>query len=146
MNRREIIGSVSTGFENRGKMLQHFDNVLDRSIRTPIVVDGKEIALKPLDMMVYNRMVKYSFGYMNDIRMVLEISIKQLQEECGTTNKPIIASLKRLVLYNLIERIRYQDVGPKQTYKYKVVFTDRFRIDTTQAVVQEEEEPNYNGW
>jgi len=74
-------------------------------------------------------LVEYSFGYTKNIQYEIQISIKKLMEELGTkTNKKTIESLKKLQDKELIKRIEWQNFGPKQGYKYKVLFPEGFSI------------------
>jgi len=108
--------SEKSGFENIGKFYKHLRKV------------SKVKKLKSIDKEIYMMMVEYSFGYMNNIKLEIQISNKQLMEECGVADKTITNSMNRLLDSGLISRVKWQHVGPKQVYKYKVAFPNDYTI------------------
>ena len=109
--------STTSGFENIGKFYKHFRKESKAH---------KE--LKAIHQSIYMILVEYSFGYTKNIKLEISISIKQLMNECGASNKTIINAMKVLLDSGLIERIAWQQVGPKQIYKYRVVFPEGYNI------------------
>ena len=113
--------SKTSGFENIGKFYKHLRKV------------SKNKKLKPMDKVIYMILVEYSFGYMKNIKTEIQISNKQLMEECEVSDKTITSSMNRLLDSDLIQRIEWQHTGPKQVYKYKVMFPDDYNIDIKQV-------------
>ena len=116
--------SKTLGFENTGKFTNH---ILEKTL---------EYKLSPYSSMVLLLLVKYSFGYMKNIQFELQISNQQIQDALGYSKPTIIKALKELIEYNLIQRIKWQDFGSKQAYKYRVIFPEGYHI----ALINEEEE------
>lgn len=116
------ISSESTGFENIGKFY--------KAIRK---IQQKHDDIKSLDVSIYMLLAEYSFGYMNNIQYELSISIAKIMTELNTkTNKAVIKSLKKLQDYNLIKRVKWQDIGPKQSYKYMIIMPQGYNISHKQ--------------
>ncbi len=113
--------SKTTGFENIGKFYKHLRS------------KSKDLKLKSIDKEIYMILVEYSFGYMNNINLELQISNKQLMVECGVSDKTITASINRLIESKLINRVKWQQVGPRQVYKYKVLFPENYSINLKQV-------------
>ncbi len=109
--------SKTTGFENIGKFYKHLRS------------KSKDLKLKSIDKEIYMILVEYSFGYTKNIQVELRISNKQLMEECQVSDKTISSSIHRLIESKLIERVKWQHMGPKQNYKYKVMFPKDYNID-----------------
>ena len=118
--------SVTTGFENIGKFYKHLRK------------ESKKLNLKSIDKEIYMILVEYSFGYTKNIKLELQISIKQLVEETNSSNKTVISSIKRLLDSELINRVKWQEVGPKQVYQYKVIFPKDYNIDYKQIETKED--------
>jgi len=115
---KKKIQSESTGWENLGKFYKHIRS--KQKIHTNIGT---------LDIALYMLLVEYSFGYTNDIRYEISISISKIMKELNTkTNKAVILSLKRLQELDLIKRIKGQNVGPKQAYRYMVMMPKGYHI------------------
>ena len=108
--------SETTGFENIGKFYKHLRS------------QSKMLQLKAIDKEIYMLLVEYSFGYTKNIQTELRMSINQIMEECNISNKTAIKSIKSLIDNKLIERVKWQHVGPKQNYKYRVLFPNNYSI------------------
>ena len=119
------ISSESTGFENVGKFHKHIRKISKKINENE---DNKKLHIKSLHRDLYMIMVDYCFGYTNNIQYELQISIQQLVEESGSSDKSITSALKLLEQYNLIKRVKWQNNGPKQVYKYSVVFPENYNI------------------
>ncbi len=117
--------SKTTGFENIGKFYKHLRS------------KSKDLKLKSIDKEIYMILVEYSFGYMNNINLELQISNKQLMNECGVSDKTITGSMNRLLDSKLITRVKWQQIGPKQIYKYRVAFPDGYNIDYKETLNEE---------
>jgi len=115
-NNKEV--SESSGFENDGKMMNHFMEVYVKDSST----------LKPTDMLVYRYLSHVSFGYTNNIQFEIEASIKSIMKHTRMSDKTITASLGRLEDSKLISRVRWQNFGPRQVYKYKVMFPKKYHL------------------
>ena len=118
--------SLTSGFENIGKFYKHLRK------------ESKKLKLKSIDKEIYMIMVEYSFGYMKNINLELQISVNQLMEETRSSNKTIIESMKRLLDSELISRVKWQHTGPKQVYRYKVKFPKDYNIDYKQVETKED--------
>ena len=73
-------------------------------------------------------LVKYSFGYTNNIQYEVSLSQQQVKDELNiskTTSKKIFDELQA---EKLIKRVKWQEIGPKQAYKYMVAFPKGFHI------------------
>lgn len=80
---------------------------------------GLSLKMKPVDFSIYMLIVNYSFGYREPDAT---ISIKQFCEELSVTDKTISLAIKRLLDSGSVTRIEWQQVGPKQIYKYRIKF------------------------
>ncbi len=118
--------SETTGFENIGKFYKHLRK------------ESKKLKLKSIDKEIYMILVEYSFGYMKNIQVELQISNKQLMEECQVSDKTISNSIHRLIESKLIERVKWQHMGPKQNYKYRVMFPKNYNIPYKQIENKED--------
>jgi len=67
-------------------------------------------------------MVRKSFGYG---KKDITISNKQLCELVSATDKTVTKAVNSLIKIGLIERVVWQDIGPKQTYRYQIIFPDK---------------------
>jgi predicted transcriptional regulator len=119
MNAKQLkLKSETSGFENIGKFYKH--------------IRKKEYNhIKNTHKMVYLLMVEYSFGYTNNIQYEITLSMLKIVEELGMNRATVSSALKSLQDNNLIRRIKWQIVGPKQSYKYAVIFPKDFHITTT---------------
>jgi DNA-binding transcriptional ArsR family regulator len=105
--------SETSGFENIGKF---YNFIL------------KQDDLKPIHRDVYMLLAKYSFGYTKDIKFEITISLVQISEQLNISRPTAMRALSELEERKLIKRIKWQDFGPKQAYKYKVIFPKDFHI------------------
>ena len=96
----EIIDSISAEW-------QYVDNIVFKG------------GLNNIEIRVYNAIIRRTFGYG---KVEARISIADLSYIAK--NKAIIKALKSLQEQNLIERIKAQELGPKQAYTYRIVFRE----------------------
>jgi predicted transcriptional regulator len=73
-------------------------------------------------------LVRYSFGYTNNIQYELRISIKEIAKALNISNGKVSHILKTLIEHNLITRTTQQNYGPKQTYVYKIILPQELNI------------------
>ncbi len=128
MSKKESIAnkeSTTSGFENIGKFYKHY-----RTKSKDINKD--KVILKPIHQQVYMLLTEYSFGYMKNIQTEISMPIAQIMNECYVSNKTAIDAMHVLLESGLVKRVKWQHVGPKQVYKYKVVFPKGYNIDTKQ--------------
>ncbi len=118
--------SVNSGFENIGKFYKH--------------IRKKEYShLTPLHQAIYLLLVEQSFGYTKDIKYELQISTKEIMKKVNTkNNKYVLSALQDLQDLKLIQRVEWQDFGPKQAYRYKVLFPDGFSIMHKKIIIEKE--------
>jgi len=111
----EKLISNTSGFENIGRFYKHITKQKD---------------LNPYDIAIYMILVEYSFGYTKDIKFEIKISMRKIAEKLNISVGKVSSTLKILQDKKLIERIKWQDFGPKQAYKYRVIFPKDFHIAT----------------
>lgn len=75
--------------------------------------------MKPVEFSIFMLIVNYSFGYK---KTETEISIKQFVNELNISNSTAIRTIKKLLDSGSVERIKWQNMGPKQIYKYRLKF------------------------
>ena len=78
--------------------------------------------LPAIQVSVFMAMVRKSFGYG---KKDITISNKQLCELVSATDKTVTKAVNSLIKIGLIERVVWQDIGPKQTYRYQIIFPDK---------------------
>ena len=114
--------SETSGFENIGKLYLHIHEQKNLSYR------HREI---------YMMMGRYSFGYTNNIKFEIQISNKQISEELGYSKTTVIKAIKELIELGLIQRVKWQNFGPKQSYSYKVMLPKKYHIKITEPEMKE---------
>ena len=127
--------SITSGFENIGKFYKHYRKKSKEINNKAIKKD--DLRLKAIHQEIYMLLVEYSFGYMNNINLEISMSIKQLMTECFISNKTAINSIAELIDSKLISRVKWQQIGPKQIYKYRVAFPDGYNIDYKETLNEE---------
>jgi len=107
---------MQDGFSNIGKFYKHIRR-------------KKYQKLTNNDRSIYLLLVEYSFGYTHNIKYELQVSVNKISEELNMSKPTTLSSLKKLQNENLIERIKWQDFGPKQSYRYRVLFPKGYSIN-----------------
>ena len=119
--------SKSSGFENIGKFYLYISEQKD---------------LKPIHRDVFMLMVRYSFGYMKNIKFEIEISTRYIADKLNCSHQTAMRALAHLINLKLIERVKWQNFGPKQRYKYKIKFPKDFHIAIKEKNTEESMDEN----
>jgi len=125
-NKPQKLISTTSGFENIGKFYTH-------------IMNNESTELKSQHRDVYLMLVKYSFGYTNNIQYEIKISRKQMAEDLNISPKTLTKVFDVLERLVLIKRIKWQTIGPKQSYKYSIVFPKEFHISTKAKLTTEQQ-------
>ncbi len=123
------------GFGNDGKFQAYYFTILyeNNKLKHPqFTVSELVLALK---------MAHKSFGYQEPI-FEIQIGLKEVMEILNCSKPKAMKTLSNLRKLKLIERIEWQNFGPKQKYKYKVMLPKGYKIDLGSVLIEEEESLN----